>query len=678
MLTGRVRVGSPTPVAGFPVWLTPEIVRGGFATGTAVAAGPLTPDEVTLAERAGVRPDRAAIFAWFRTDAGLRQLRTWLSTGRYRLDLPEHGALLAVAWLLDHGRADDADELLGVLATWSGQVRFWPYPSAEPELPGVYRTTLPVVADRLRRKRRQPRVEVQRDVLAVWAPFADSVLAHWWATRTSDGRVGARIPPGWAARATELLDEYARLAGLHALPRRYRDPKENLPILLAGMRAQLAGRVDPRLWGRVRGAVRDMVAKRGRPGSEELSALRRTQASAAAQPSYALLAHAAAFVLDATGQTKAVRDPVALLDGAPAAGLPWVRRAVRQATRAPVSDLLDLGVVRSAETLAELAPQLTAQTVAGRYADASAGRLAAGIYTAFTNRRSVLLLHHRTQVTVDVIPWFQLLERAAAERRAPLALQHAVDLGTLALQHFGGTVLPNALLRELARLFVLAGARVPLTYELAADIFMGSFSPVFLEAARTAAPMVGGTLYARYFGIDYDAILTMAPDRTPSWPRRGHRTVSAFDAMVHARAGLRPTGRWSSDVVANGRLIEQSQILTTQNLAALVRTGVDLDWAAQARAAWRTTKVQLSGTTGRKSLHHRKNAAYAWRQCIFYLSLAAPDDLATFLAVEATTTGLWPDLADRANDLLLGLSQVGDRGSPAEPFLGWTSAKVDR
>jgi hypothetical protein len=40
------------------------------------------------------------------------------------------------------------------------------------------------------------------------------------------------------------------------------------------------------------------------------------------------------------------------------------------------------------------------------------------------------------------------------------------------------------------------------------------------------------------------------------------------------------------------------------------------------------------------------------------------------LAVEATTTGLWPDLADRANDLLLGLSQVGDRGSPAEPFLG--------
>lgn len=40
MADGRLRIGSRTPVPGLPAWVTPEVVHGGFATGSAAAGGP--------------------------------------------------------------------------------------------------------------------------------------------------------------------------------------------------------------------------------------------------------------------------------------------------------------------------------------------------------------------------------------------------------------------------------------------------------------------------------------------------------------------------------------------------------------------------------------------------------------------------------------------------------------
>ena len=45
MVTGTLEVGSRTPVAGVPAWVTLEVVHGGFATGQLLAAGPLQPHE---------------------------------------------------------------------------------------------------------------------------------------------------------------------------------------------------------------------------------------------------------------------------------------------------------------------------------------------------------------------------------------------------------------------------------------------------------------------------------------------------------------------------------------------------------------------------------------------------------------------------------------------------------
>ena len=41
MATGTLAVGSRTPVADTPAWVTLEVAHGGFATGRYVAEGPL-------------------------------------------------------------------------------------------------------------------------------------------------------------------------------------------------------------------------------------------------------------------------------------------------------------------------------------------------------------------------------------------------------------------------------------------------------------------------------------------------------------------------------------------------------------------------------------------------------------------------------------------------------------
>lgn len=50
MADGSLRIGSRTPVSDLPAWVTPEVVRGGFATGNPVAGGPMRTHETELAQ----------------------------------------------------------------------------------------------------------------------------------------------------------------------------------------------------------------------------------------------------------------------------------------------------------------------------------------------------------------------------------------------------------------------------------------------------------------------------------------------------------------------------------------------------------------------------------------------------------------------------------------------------
>ncbi|MEV7287785.1 hypothetical protein AB0O01_24975 [Streptomyces sp. NPDC093252] len=714
MANGKLLIGSRTPVSGLPAWVTPQVVRGGFATGEPSAGGPLQPYETRAAARAGIPAERGALFTHFLTEAGLTELGALLDSGHYEVAVPEEGALLTVAWLARAGRTDAALDLVAELAPFAQRLRFTPRPAQRPapDAATVHRSTAGEASRALAARRPSTAVETQREALAVWAPFGDELLAHWLET-AEDGEVLARRPDAdWQRRAALLLARYRDLAARHPHCAKHRRRGENLWILRTALEKAAEGRrVPPRELGLLRAAVPAMVRRRGLPGSAQHTALRRDQAAQASLPSHHDLAALLVERLAALPAEAGIADPAALLTPvtapeAAATGLPpatavpaALRRPVESALSAPLEVLVERGMVPSAEALAELVPQLVAATTAQAYPDPALRTLSAATYRAFRNRRSLLLLNLERQVRVEELPW---VGAVAPERTGPrsgtpgsppeTALRR---LTTLAVTAFPGTILPNPLIRELSVLARESDLGAPLTEELAADIFMGTFSPKFMVAARIAAEHLRGTLYERYYAIDYGSLRNSAIEEAATLTRSGRATTSpAFADLCRARAeatrggalgtlhtappGHPRTPFASRSVAANGKIIEQAQILTTHNLAVLTaRAGATPpgDWADLAHRAFLHVCRLASRLPGSpRPLPTIKDTAYAWRQMLYFLSLATPSEQTRTLDL------LWEASVYRAPHLtpaLTGLDRTLNGGTPdgggGRSLVGWST-----
>ncbi|MFI1380269.1 hypothetical protein [Embleya sp. NPDC020886] len=726
MADGSLTIGSRTPVRGLPAWVTPEVVRGGFATGDAAAGGPWTEHEAEAAARAGLRAgDRLALFRYFLTDAGMAELHTLLDSGRYHVAVPEEAALLTIAWLLRAGDRFAALTLLDEITPYADRLRFLPRAAdtVVPDGSAVHRESVGSLRTTLGARRPKPAVEAMNEALTVWNPFADQLLAHWLET-VEDGRLGAVRPAGWTERGRELLERHRRLAMRHTLCGKHRNPRENSAILLAalaealgdppagdvrgagtriaaaraaraaGPRADVRARAAARP-GLLRHAVDSMVAKRGAPGSPRHTELRARQAADASTATLHELARVLitrlanlrddAGLPDTAWLLVPVTDEEAARTGV-RAGSPipdGLRHPVERALSAPVATLVERGIVPSAEVLAELVPQLVAATTALAYHDPALRTLMTAEYGAFAERRSLLLLNLEHQVRLEELPWVQAVSayRRVSTDTAGNAHEALVELGTLTVRAFPGTIVPNPLLQELGSLARQAKVGAVFTEELAADIFMGTFSAKFLRAAQSAAELLEGSLYARYYDIDYAMIRGIDDVKR----KRGlaANTSADFAALCRERAGTDPRNRWS--IAANGTVIEQAQILTTHNLAALVHPiGVEPaeGWAEPARGAYRTVcrlVQQIAGNT--RTLGTVKDAAYAWRQTLFFLSLCGVEDQFAVIAWMAQETARRPEhTARRLAPVLAGLRHVFTGGSlddPAVPnvrrFVGWAT-----
>ncbi|MEU9852227.1 hypothetical protein [Streptomyces sp. NPDC047974] len=723
MASGRLRVGSRTPVAELPAWVTPDVLHGGFATGSARAGGPLREFEREAAHHAGVPAERAAIFAYHLTEPGLADLWELLDSGRYEVGLPEEAALLTVAWLVRAGETDAAVELVETLRPFADRLRFLPRPTEHrsarraarrgaegggepsaglpvPEAGAVHRSTVEQARDALAARAPKRAVEAQREALSVWRPFADELLAHWLEFTGPEGVVRPDAVPeeAWRARGRALLDRYERLLAAHPLTGRHRKPGSNEGILRGALAELVSGReLDARRAGLVRVAVTGMVRKRGLPGSERHTALRDGQSAQAALPPHHAVAHLVAERLARLPQESGLVDVAPFVVPVTAAeegrtGLPEgvdvpasVRRVVEGTLSAPLGTLVASGIVPSAEAMAELVPQLVAAERAAVYRDPALRVLMAANYRAFRNRRSVLLLHLARQVAPEELPWVRAV-RGHADGDATTrgsAVAAARTLAETAVEHFPGTLLPNPLVRELGALLVPSEPAAPLTEELAADIFMGRFSGKFLASAGIAAELLGGgSLYERYYGIDYAELGALAA-RAHGGDREA---LAEFARLCHARAGRTPG---HDSVAGNGMVIEQAQILTTHNLATLVRrVGIapERGWAEAARRCFGTVcRLTERAQRGPYPLTALKDAAYAWRQMLFHLSLCEESERAEVLAWLPAEAARRPLVASRLAPALLGLRHVAEgglfdadgtaRSGRARRLTGWSVAE---
>ncbi|MFF5301118.1 hypothetical protein ACFY5F_17315 [Streptomyces sp. NPDC013161] len=720
MSGGLLSIGSRTPVAGLPAWVTPEVVHGGFATGAPGAGGPLQPYETRLAERFGVPADRRALFAHCLTDTGLAWLWGQLNSGRYEVTVPEEGALLTMAWLVRHGETAAALDLVAELEPFADQLRFLPRPSAGRPVPeasdALHRRTVSDTVDRLVRRRPNAAVETQREALAVWQPFGDELLVHWLETAGGeDGRVLERAPDAdWLERGAALLSRYRQLAEEHTHCGKHRNPKENPGILRGALEETVARRaLDARRLGLLRHAVASMVRRRGLPGSAPHAELRRVQRAQAALPSHHALAQVLVGRLAGLSQESGIADLAPVLapvsdpeereTGLPAGAQlpPVLRRVVEGALSAPVATLVERGVVPSAEVLAELVPRLVAVTTARSYDDPALRTLMAANYRAFRNRRSLLLLNLERQVRIEELPWVRAVAAQRGDGTAEAALLLR-QLGELAVRGFPGTILPNPLVRELGVLARQSQLGAPLVEELAADIFMDAFGPKFLVAAGIAGELLGGSLYERYYGIDYAAIRELAiaeasesagrgradrarPRTSPGFARLcAERAAAASSAPDRSKSGS-SSGSW---VAANGKVIEQSQILTTHNLATLVhRVGIapEPGWADLARRCFATV-CRLTTRVHRNPWPYPtiKDTAYAWRQLVFHLSLCpAAEQRHVLDELDAEAARHPAHVTARLAPALAGLRLVADGGTfapdgtadegRARRLLGWST-----
>jgi len=710
ILDGTVHYGSRLPVESAPAWATLEVMTGGFATGNLLAGGPLQDYERRMLDEVPGCPkgeERLALNAYFLTDKGLAELHERLRSGCYEIGVPEEGALLVVAWLVENGHTKTAHELLDELSPYFGNVRFYPIPLECPRHRGatVHLQDVGQTITDLRKIGPNRRILAQQEAVRIWAPLYDRCVTLFLET-VEDGWPCRKYPAGWGEKAMALLREYAELRKRHQICGKPDDADENFAQLrclmerCAGKPESLGGREV----GRIRMILNHYIAKRGVPGSARCNAARGRQLNDLDAPTYHQIAQQAVIPrfekhsrAEGIDDVSVLRQPVTKEESS-ATGIPEgtlipesIQRKVERCLNETVAVLVERGLITSSDTLARVLPQITSGIGAAGIAEPMLRELYAAVYRAFRRRRSLLLLNLEKQIQIKELPWVQAINRFRKEdlSGAESARQTMEELSFLAVTSFPHAILPNKLIQELRALAKAAGLSIPLVDELAADIFMGEFSPKFAESAKLTAELLEHSLYAVYYGIDCAKIRKMKArgEQTQKWfPWNSTgKEPDDFAGICSERAGV-DLGQWSA--AANGMIIEQEQILTTHNLAALF-AGLELERSLQGQFGdlakrcfkWVCRRQQMKTDEYHARLIMLKNTAYAWRQMIFFLALASDAERTEFLGwAEGHFAKQKEDFRSRFRPALNGLviavnGRTPESGSgdslQGRRFLGW-------
>jgi len=659
ILTGAVGYGSRTPLKGVPAWVTTEVITGGFATGELLAGGALQGHETTRLSTLPHVPEgeeRRALNLHCLTDEGMAELMAQLRTGCYDVAVPEEGAMMVVAWLADHGHVQAARELIEELAPFFPSLRFYPVPLQHARHFGsrVHLKSVAEVTRDIRAITPNKRVLAQKEAVQIWTPLHDRIVSILLET-VVDGWPCRQYPADWRARASALLSEYDTQSstrtpgGKHERRNGHQAQLRQLLRRCTNDPTGLTGRDV----GRIRLILNRYLQRRGAPNSSECNESRLRQRQDVQAPLFHTIAAVVIQRLErhsneeGLDEIQAIEDDVSG-DEANASTVPVgttippsIRRKVERCLSETVAALVERDVITSGEVIAGVLPQLTSGLRAAGLSDPTLRPLYAAIYRAFRRRRSLLLLNLEKQVSIEELPWVAAINRFRSESLSTkeLSQQALEEVVALVVTSFPQAILPNKLLQELRALAKGADLQISLVDEVAADIFIGRFSGKFVESAHRASEVLDRTLYATYYAIDYSEVRRIRPvvetqKRTWFW-QRVESTKDEFAELCASRAGV-SLGTW--DPATNGMIIEQQQILTTQNLAALfVALGLadtlrgQLAEMAKRCFVWVCRRQQIKVRKSHARLIMVKNTAYAWRQMIFFLSLASDGERRDFL-----------------------------------------------
>ena len=171
----------------------------------------------------GAPQTRKALFLALLSDEGLPLLREFLTSRKYKIELPEDAALLVATWLYENNRIEDAASIVAEISQYASELRFMP--KSATELPRtselVHRYSANDIRKRLKTYSRNTRIETQREALQIWIPFMDRLVFHWLElldVATSNLDELPSTPESWKNTASELVIEYENLKKNYTQP----------------------------------------------------------------------------------------------------------------------------------------------------------------------------------------------------------------------------------------------------------------------------------------------------------------------------------------------------------------------------------------------------------------------------------------------------------------------------
>ncbi len=658
MLSGTLKIGSRTPIKSTPVWVTPEVVKGGFATSNLKAEGPLQKHEIELLDKLNLPIDKQArksLNLFYLSDNGIQELTTLLNNNQYSIDVPEEAALLSVALLLQNGHINDAKEILNEITPFFDRLRFYPVITNENEQVAksnddtVFVQSVVNVIDKIDNNRVNQNISIQKQSVLVWTPFYDKLISLFLKSFSNklnskkeflEQKIEpfAKVDKEWLEEKDSLLLEYKALLKNYEISNRWTKKGAQFSKLLKIL-IQFSAKEEyvKKHRNYVKQAVNRYVVKHGVPGSSEHESLRVNQSRQCLGP-------------DHIQARKLLCSRLSVLN--PNNGIEYIDNIIKNVEEQDVKDfdlpvnwaipgyliskvskgkvdqvkaLVKSGVISSPDMLANLLPQITSNVICSSIKSSHIKNLYRKVYLAFRSRRSLLLTNYESQIGIQEIPWIQKLDQYMLLDNEKQAEKVLIQTFNLAISNFPYNILPNKLLQELRALMAQCNERIPLTDEVAADIFMGGFSPKFVEAALIAADHMEDTLYEKYYDIDYSEIRKNCSTSNGKYETT---QMKYFSAMCNDRAG---GSKNAYSVAANGKIIEQQQIITTHNLVQLTsfagkhNVTIEFEELAIKSFKWVSKRFKSKSNNFYANLIMVKNIAYAWRQMIFYISKLEAD-----------------------------------------------------
>ncbi|RDH43665.1 hypothetical protein [Zooshikella ganghwensis] len=655
MLSGSIDVGSRTPVKSLPAWATLEVISGGFATGSLLAGGELQPFEIELLNKLNLPKDdnsRIHLNQYYLSEQGIIELQDVLDTGHYEIHVPEEAALLAVAALLKKDNANDARNILDEISPYFDRLRFYPKPaltkSTLSKKNEVFVQSVGQVKKLIDTNKVNNAIIMQKESIQVWIPFYEQMVELLLETvspsiqslsdlNNHNLTVFSNIDTLWLNRKDQLLDKYNELKKRHILNKRWTKTSSQFTKLLQILKnfSDDSSYYQKHSKYTIQ-AITRYLQKHDLIGSKARKLATKQHQLQCSPPEHRYIRKILVERLNTLKSSNGIANISAVTnntvktestdDKVPeGTSIPnYLIKKINRAKIDTIENLVSDNIISSGDMLADLLPQISSDVLSCSFSEQYLKNLYRQTYIAFRKRRSLLLLNFSSQVKFEEIPWLSVLNQYSSINTNSKAAAKSIlkEVSELVLFSFPHAIIPNKLLQEFRSLIKQADLDIPLVDEVAADIFMGAFSGKFAQSACIAANVLKESLYEQYYDLDYSHVLTQCSVSRKKQP--SHNQAENFSQICSARA-KNTDNRWN--VAANGMVIEQQQIITTQNLAQLFSL---FNWKHEAKEEikeaiikifiWICKKQQLKTNNYHTKLLIIKNIAYAWRQMVFFIS----------------------------------------------------------